>query len=99
MKHKIFTIHDTAAGAYLAPFVLHAEGIAIRTFTDCVNDPDHAFGRHPKDYTLMVIAEFDDNNGTITTYQTQKPLGNGLSFVQNHQTSTEDLFPQEAQKA
>lgn len=81
MNHKIFTVHDKAAGAYLPPFILHAEGIAIRTFTDCVNDPTHAFCKHPGDYTLMVIGEFDDNKGVITTYQTQKPLGNGLAFV------------------
>ena len=82
MIHKIFTVHYSAAGAYLAPFFLHAEGIAIRTFTDCVNDPEHAFGRHPKDYNLMVLGEFNDSNGEITIYQAQKPLGNGLSFVQ-----------------
>lgn len=73
MIHKIFTIHDSGAKAYLAPFFLHSEGIAIRTFTDCVNDPDHAFGRHPKDYTLMEIGTFDDNKGKISNYQTQKP--------------------------
>lgn len=82
MKHKIFAIHDAAAEAYLTPFFLHSEGIAIRTFTDCVNDNDHAFGRHPKDYNLMCLGEYDDQTGTITNYQTQKPIGNGLSFVQ-----------------
>jgi len=96
MIHKLFTIHDAAAQAYLAPFVLHAEGIAIRTFTDCINDPDHAFGRHPKDYTLMVIAEFDDSTGLIKPYQSQKPLGNGLSFVQNQPTENQLTLLKEA---
>ena len=81
MIHKIFTIHDKAAAAYLPPFILHAEGIAIRTFTDCINDTNHQFSRHPADYTLLCIGEFDDGKGQITTYQTHKPLGNGLSFV------------------
>jgi len=81
MKHNIFTIHDKAAGAYLPPFILHAEGIAIRTFTDCINDTNHAFSKHPADYTLLMIGTFDDMNGDITKLQTHKPLGNGLSFV------------------
>lgn len=98
MIHKIFTIHDSAAGAYLAPFFLHAEGIAIRTFTDCINDDNHAFGKHPKDYNLMVLGEFDDSNGTITTYQTQKPLGNGLSFVQQSLDKDQLSLLQEVKK-
>ena len=98
MKHKIFSIHDSAAGAYLAPFFLHAEGIAIRTFTDCINDPEHAFGRHPKDYNLMVLGEFDDNNGEITIYQTQKPLGNGLSFVQQSEDTDQLQLLEAVQK-
>lgn len=81
MKHNIFTIHDKAAGAYLPPFILHAEGLAIRAFTDCINDTSHAFSKHPADYTLLTIGTFDDLTGTITTLQTHKPLGNGLSFV------------------
>lgn len=85
MIHKLFTIHDAAAQAYLPIFMLHAEGIAIRTFTDCCNDPTHQFCKHPADYTLMVIGEFDDNSGKITTLQTQKPLGNGLSFMVKQQ--------------
>lgn len=81
MKHHIFTIFDSAAEAYLPPFILHAEGIAIRTFTDCVNDPSHQFSKHPADYTLLKIGEFDDSKGLIVPLQTQKPLGNGLAFV------------------
>ena len=84
MIHKIFSIHDAAAKAYLAPFFLPEEGQAIRGFKGAVNNPEHSFGQHPKDYTLMVIGTFDDSTGTITTFQTQKPLGNGLSFIENN---------------
>ena len=81
MKHHIFTIFDAAAEAYLPPFILHAEGMAIRAFTDCINDPNHQFSKHPKDYNLFTVGEFDDQKGLITPLQVQKPLGNGLSFL------------------
>ena len=61
------------------------KGQAIRGFKGAVNNLDHAFGQWPKDYTLMCIGEFDDQHGTITMYQTMKPLGNGLSFLQNNE--------------
>ena len=95
----MFTIHDSAAGAYLAPFFLHAEGIAIRTFTDCVNDPDHAFGRNPKDYTLMCLGTFDDTKAQITLLQTMKPLGNGLSFLSPKNDTDQHQLPLEVVKS
>ena len=90
MIHKIFSIHDSAAKAYLPPFFLPEEGQAIRGFKEAINNPDHSFGKWPADYSIMCIGEFDDNKGTIKTYQTMKPLGNGLSFVQT-KTSEDQL--------
>ena len=55
--------------------------MAIRTFSDCVQDSSHAFNRHPTDYTLFQIGEFDDNTGIITTHETKLILGNGLDFI------------------
>jgi len=98
MIHKIFSIHDAAAKAYLAPFFLPEEQQAIRGFTGAVNDIEHAFGKWPKDYTLMVLGSFDDEKGTINTLQTQKPLGNGLSFVQNKHDENQIKLPLEAVK-
>lgn len=99
MIHKIFTIHDAAAGAYLAPFFLHAEAMAIRTFSDCINDDNHQFGRHPKDYNILCLGEFDDNAGTFEIYQTPKPLGNGLSFVQTESNPSQLHLLKEAKKS
>lgn len=81
MKHNVYSIFDAAAEAYFPPFFLHTEGMAIRGFTDAVNDPESQVGKHPKDYTLFQIGTFDDNTGIITPLQTNKPLGNGLHFV------------------
>lgn len=60
MIHKIFTVYDSKAKAYLPPFFLHATGLAIRAITDCVDDPEHQFYRHPADYTLFECGTFDD---------------------------------------
>lgn len=99
MIHKIFTIHDAAAKAYLAPFFLPEEGQSIRGFTTAVNNPEHSFGQWPKDYTLFTIGTFDDETGNITMYQTHKPLGNGLSFVQTPLDENQIKLPLEAVKS
>lgn len=81
MKHNVYSIYDSAAKAYFPPFFLHTEGMALRGFTDAVNDPNSQVGKHPKDYDLFQIGTFDDNTGQLTPLQTNKPLGNGLHFV------------------
>lgn len=79
MIHKIFTIYDEKAHAYLPPFNLHTSDMAIRVFADCVNSPEHQFGKHPHDYTLFEIGNFDDQKGEIHKTRSQS-LGNGVEF-------------------
>jgi len=67
MDQKIFTIFDSKAGAYLTPFFLHADGMAIRVFTDCVNDKTHQFGKHPEDYILFNIGSWSDDKAKFKT--------------------------------
>ena len=65
MKHRIFSVFDVKAKAYLPPFFMPEQGQAIRIFTDCVNKPEHQFGAHPADYALFEIGDFDDNHGSL----------------------------------
>ncbi len=90
MKHKMFVIYDVKANAYMQPWFLTQEGMALRAFSDCVNDADHNFGRHPEDYTLFNIGSFDDANADIK-WQPPKSMGNGLEFVRSEDTQP-DLF-------
>lgn len=66
MVLRMYTVFDQKAKAWLPPFFLPQEGVAIRTFGDCVNSPDHNFGRHPEDYSLFCIGSFDDAVGVVT---------------------------------
>jgi len=91
MKHKVFTIYDSKARAYLVPFFLHEEGMAIRVFADCVNDKTHQFGKHPEDYTLFIIGTWEDEKakfaGTIST-----ALATGIELVKPFDPDQQQLF-------
>jgi len=93
MTHKMFVIYDVKANAYMQPWFLTQEGMALRAFSDCVNDADHNFGRHPEDYTLFNIGYFDDNTAEIHS-QAPKSMGNGLEYVKQEETQP-DLFASE----
>lgn len=83
MKQKIFTIYDSAAKAYLNPFFLPEEGMAMRTFKQCCNDLEHSFARTPQDYTLFCIGAWDDNNGQIITNKDTIKLANGIELIEH----------------
>lgn len=87
MIHKIYSIHDSKADAYLPPFFLHADGMATRSFQDCITDPEHAFGKHPQDYTLFNIGTFNDKTSELEYFSPIKNLGNGVEYITEHLTA------------
>lgn len=81
MIHKIFAVFDTKAEAYLQPFFTPTKGIAIRSFTDCVNNEKHEFSKYPADYVLFELGSFDDSNGLFTPLPAPLNVGVGVEFV------------------
>ena len=65
MDLLIYSVYDSKAEAFLPPFFLPREEMAIRTFSDAVNSNDHQFGRHPEDYNLFRLGTFDDSSGEL----------------------------------
>jgi len=81
MLHKVFTVHDSPAAAFLPPFYFATVGMAIRAFTDSVNDPGHQFAKHPNDYTLFALGTYDDSNGQFDLMATPEPIGKAVEFM------------------
>jgi len=65
METKIFAIWDDAAKAYMQPFVRPTTGLAIRDFTNLVNDPQSVVSRHTASFTLFQLGTWDDSNGAF----------------------------------
>ena len=80
MKLNVYSIFDSAAKAYTNPFFMHNDGLAIRAFSDNVNaEQENNISKHPDQFTLFHIGEFDDSTGEITT-GVVKSLGTGLQY-------------------
>lgn len=75
MIYKIFSVFDEKAKAFLPPFFLPEKAMAVRVFSDCANDVNHQFGKHPEDYTLFELGNFDGSSGQLT------PSSHGLELV------------------
>jgi hypothetical protein len=83
MKMNVYSIFDTASGAYMRPFFMAADNAAVRAFCDLANDSEHEVGRHPKDYILCRLGMFDDNKGDLIPEAVQY-LITGLEGVAAH---------------
>lgn len=81
MKLQIYSIHDSVAEAFLPPFFLPNNAMAIRTFASCINDDNHQFGRHPHDYTLFHLGDWDDQDAKASIIPCNA-IGNGVEYVQ-----------------
>jgi len=65
MKMVCVAIYDVKAEAFMRPFFVQRKALAVRSFQDEVNRPaeDNPLYRHPADYRLMALGEWDDESG------------------------------------
>ena len=77
----MYTVFDSKASAFKPPFFLSSDGEALRAFGDACNNEQHDLGKHPEDYTLFKLGEYDDNKASIEQLPTPKSLGLGVEFV------------------
>lgn len=77
-KQKMFCVFDVKVGAYAQPFFMRTAGEALRSWEEACNDSQSMMCKHPADYTLFEVGEFDDNSGRVATYEVLKPLSTAI---------------------
>lgn len=65
MIYQVFSVKDDKAAAFALPFFLPRMEVALRSFRDAVKNPEHDMHRHPEDYALYCIGEYDDATGAL----------------------------------
>lgn len=66
MRTQCFGVFDKKGGVYATPFFCIREGAAIRSFQDIANNPETTVYRHPEDYELFHLGDFDDESGEFS---------------------------------
>ena len=75
MKKVYYAVFDKKADMYSQPFLEVKDGTAIRAVQDIViNNKDHAFAKHPSDFSLHRLGEFDEQTGVITGQEKPKQI-------------------------
>lgn len=71
---QIVSVFDNAAKAYMQPAFVQNVGVAIRSFSDAANQPEHDFSKHASDFTMFHLGSFDDENAAFDMFDTPAKL-------------------------
>lgn len=67
MKMQVYSLYDAAIGAYAKPFFMQSVGQALRGLKDLLADHNSEVAKHPEDYILFKLGEFDDETGKFVS--------------------------------
>lgn len=81
MKLYVYAIHDIKAICFSNPFFVAHDGIALRMFGDVVADKNTSIAKHPGDYKLYKLAEYDDVSGRFVSLDVPSFMANASDFI------------------
>lgn len=73
---RVYAVYDMKMKLFLAPFVTRNSAVATRMFADSVNGENNVVAKHPEDFALYQIGEFDEESGLLVSTQ---PVNLGLA--------------------
>jgi len=71
MRLVLVSLKDCAVQAFMAPQVVHHKQAMIRALSDGLKAGDNKadWARHPEDFELYKVGEFDDQTGCVESCQ------------------------------
>lgn len=78
---SVYSVYDSKVEAFMQPFFMKTDGEALRSWMDIVNEKSSVFAKHPEDFTLMKLGEYDERSGKFSNEATPRSLGIALQFV------------------
>ena len=82
MISGVFSVFDSKARIYHAPFLSHNRATAMRLLSEVVADRGHAFGKHPMDFTLVELGSFNDETALMALNESPEHICLLLDLVE-----------------
>lgn len=86
MKSILVAIRDQKSVQFTQPVTAATRGIALRSWGDQLNDPnnkDQESVKHPEDFTLWYLGEYDSETGTITPAERPEQMAVASDLIKN----------------
>ncbi len=88
---KVFSIFDTATGAYNQPFFMLTVKEALRAFEHMANDENTTIYKNPSDFHLFYLGTYDNATAFVNQDENIKDLGSADNF-KNRDSNVQTLF-------
>lgn len=73
--HKLFLLKDDKSTTYGPPISSPTRGMFIRDLQEGLNEGRMVWAKHPQDFSVFEIGQFDPRLGNITLYESKNCLG------------------------
>ncbi len=90
MITSMFSVYDSKTAAYLPPFYMATKPAAIRAISDAMADENHAFAKHPEDYSLFFLGTYDDTHAKFALEETPQALCVLVELISPYDTGVGD---------
>lgn len=77
----MFSIKDRAIDGFGDPFAQPSAQHATRWFRDLINDANTPFAKHPDDYDLYTIGEYDELQAQLEPIESPTLIARGKDLV------------------
>lgn len=77
----VYSLYDSKAEYFAAPQIIKSKGEAIRAFSDVANDATTMIGKHPGDYSMFHVGNFDEQSGSLIPLDVIVSLGVAIEFI------------------
>lgn len=74
---RLYSVFDDKSATFTDPFVAITKGVAARWFLDSCEDERIPMSKHPEDYTLFDLGEWDEEKGVVHAWPSPVPVVNG----------------------
>lgn len=79
MQVKVYAIRDAKTEAWLQPMFFVNTAQALRQFGDSLQD-ENTFSKHPEDFSLWQLGEYDDTTGKLSPLDTPTCIGQAVEY-------------------
>lgn len=94
MKMNVYSVFDSKLASFGRPWFEMKDASAIRVFSDAVNDgsnPNNQWFKHPEDFSLFFIGEFNDENGALSSSRPPVSLVTAAAIFNHLNSANFDL--------
>lgn len=80
MVKQVYSFHDSKLCIYHPPMVLLNDMEARRLLSDVVADGQTPMSKHPEDFRLVRIGEYNDNSGALSPLAQPEFIADAMEF-------------------